>query len=113
MTKLVVIDSVELEQLVEAAVRRAVSPGSGEWVDARTSELGRRTFLRLAREGAFPVSRSGKKLVARRADIDSYLERQRVEASRNSLAQGHPDSEPDPVARALAAGRLRVLKKPR
>ena len=62
MTKLVVVDSLELQLLVETAVRRAVSGGHDDWVDAKTSGLGRRTFLRLGREGAFPVSKSGKKL---------------------------------------------------
>lgn len=54
MTKLVVVDSLELQLLVETAVRRAVSRGHDDWVDAKTSGLGRRTFLRLGREGGVP-----------------------------------------------------------
>lgn len=80
-----------------------------EWVDARSSGLGRRLFLRLAREGAFPVSKRGKAYVARRSDVDAYLERQRVQRTQPAVSRRvGPD---DPIARALAAGRLRVVKK--
>jgi len=111
MTRLVVVDVEELELLVESAVRRAIGTTSAaheEWVDARTSGLGRRTFHRLANEGAFPVSKMGKKHVARRRDVNAYLERQRVQKAKADAAP----LDPDPVARALAAGRLRVVKKP-
>src|SRR5437899_1193843 len=78
--KIVVMDAEELQSLVESAVRRAIGTGQDDWVDARTSGLGRRTFLRLAREGAFPVSKLGKRYVARRADIGKHLEQQRARA---------------------------------
>lgn len=128
MTKLVVVNAEELRHLIKEAVTDALLNGSApdEWVDAHSSGLGRRTFLRLAREGAFPVSKVGKRHVARRADVAAYVERQRVQeqggrrnTSRRPTAQRArtlTDNEPsspevdDPVARALAQGRLRVLK---
>lgn len=122
--RLVVIDIDELQRLIVDAVRTATSgrSASDDWLDARSSGLGRRLFLRLAREGAFPVSKRGKTYVARRADVDAYLERQRIhpELARRELLGVPPDAthpsvqlgaNEDPIARALAAGRLRVVKK--
>jgi hypothetical protein len=112
--RVVVVSTEELRELIADAVR-AVRPNgkADEWVDARTSGLGRRLFRRLAQEGAFPVFKRGRCHVAKRSDVDAYIERQRV----------HPDPPPepepplppptshDPIAAALAAGRLRVIKK--
>jgi hypothetical protein len=121
---LVVVESAELERLIVEAVHSAMSRAgpADEWVDGRTSPLGRRAFLRLAREGAFPASLVGNKYMARRSDVDAYLEPQRIhpESSRRHPVGGAPNPERrsagidagnDPVARALAAGRLQLVKK--
>jgi hypothetical protein len=130
VTVLVVVDAEELRRLIREAVAAALPTvvARDEWVDAHSSGLGRRTFLRLARERAFPVSKVGKRYVARRTDVASYLEQQRVQersrdrpvaprASHRELRAHRPiDTDAssiegdDPVARALAQGRLRVLK---
>lgn len=114
--RVVVVERDELERLIDAAVRSAMSSkASGdEWVDARSSGLGWRLFLRLARQGAFPVSKRGKAYVARRADIDAYIESQRVKPqppSPQPPAPAPPPGSHDPIAEALAAGRLRVVKR--
>ena len=111
--RVVVVEVDELRRLIVEAVRFAGSerPAADEWVDARTSGLGRRRFLRLAREGAFPVSKRGRAYVARRADVDAYLERQRLELSAPPPSSPPPPGSPDPIAAALAAGRLRIVKK--
>lgn len=115
--RVVVIESDELVRLIAAAIRSAIaSQASGdEWVDARTSGLGRRLFLRLAREGAFPVSKRGRAYVARRADVDAYIERQRVQPQPKPPEPPPPEPPSpgghDPIAAALAAGRLRVVRK--
>jgi hypothetical protein len=112
--RVVVVDVDELRRIIVEAVRSAASerPAPDEWVDARTSGLGRRRFLRLAREGAFPVSRRGRAYIARRSDVDAYLERQRVEHSPTTPAsEPPPPGSHDPIAAALAAGRLRLVKK--
>lgn len=121
--KLVVIDVSELQNLIHDAVVAAHSGSraTDEWVDARSSPLGRNAFLKLAREGAFPIVKLGNKYVARRGDIDAYLDRQRVERRppQPSVGGSHrnPDAAPvaveaddDPIERALAAGRLRIVK---
>ena len=113
--RLVVVDLEVLQRMIMDAVRVATSERAGvdEWVDARTSGLGRRAFLRLAREGAFPTSRRGKSFVARRADVDAYIEKQRVEPSAlPSPPQPLNGPTVDPIAAALAEGRLRLVKKP-
>lgn len=122
--RVVVVELDELVRALEIAVGSALAAHASrdEWVDARTSGLGRRLFLRLAREGAFPVSKRGNAYVARCSDVDAYLERQRVQpeapSSKPAVAPSTPSqpSDPpvandDPIARALAAGRLRVLQK--
>jgi hypothetical protein len=120
---IVVVELVELERLIRRAVESAVARPSAadEWVDARSSPLPRRAFLKLAREGAFAASLVGNKYMARRSDVDAYLERQRIrgdssgpEAARSNalssgVAEGVAPSD-DPIARALAAGRLRIVK---
>jgi hypothetical protein len=130
VTVLVVVEAEELRRLISEAVAAALpaAVARDEWVDAHSSGLGRRTFLRLARDGAFPISKVGKRYVARRADVASYLEQRRVQErprdrsvaprpSHRELPARRPiDSDScsiegdDPVARALAQGRLRVLK---
>jgi hypothetical protein len=121
---LVVIEPAELQRLIGEAVESAVARAShaDDWVDARTSPLGRAAFRKLARDGAFPASLVGNKYMARRSDVDAYLERQRIRAEspgRHSLnaapspevATASHDPTNDPIARALAAGRLRLVRK--
>jgi len=114
----VVVALDELQRMIADAVRAATpQPASAdEWVDARTSGLGPAAFRRLAREGAFPASKRGRAYVARRADVDAYLERQRVAPPREPPPPAPPRPPAgalfDPIAAALAEGRLRLVKKP-
>ncbi len=112
--RVVVVAPEELRELVVDAVRSVVAnPAPDEWVDARSSGLGRRLFLRLAREDAFPIFKRGRSYVAKRSDVDAYIERQRVHV--DPCPEPEPPRPPstggDPIAAALAAGRLRVVKK--
>jgi hypothetical protein len=120
---IVVVEPAELRRLIGEAVESAVARASlaDEWVDARTSPLPRRAFLKLAREGAFPASLVGNKFMARRRDVEAYLEQQRIRPEASRQARGAVPTCPirpapavasndDPVARALAAGRLRIVK---
>lgn len=114
-TVVVVVERDELVQLIEAALRSAIATQvSGvEWVDARSSGLGRRLFQRLAREGAFPTFKRGRSYVAKRSDLDAYIESQRVpvDPPQEPEPPQPPPSLHDPIAAALAAGRLRVVRK--
>jgi hypothetical protein len=64
----------------------------------------------------------GNKYMARRSDVDAYLETRRIRressgpepARSNALSSGVAVGvapSDDPIARALAAGRLRIVKK--
>ena len=113
---LVVIPANELRRLIADAVHSALvgQSANSEWVDAHNSGLGYRVFLRLARNGALPVSKLGKKYVARRGDVDAYIEGQRIKPASAPLSRAPTASLPayDPIAAALAQGRLRIVKKP-
>lgn len=117
---LVVIESAELQRLIEDAVASGVARAAGhdDWIDGRSSPMGHRAFLRLAREGAFPASLVGNKIIARRCAVDAYLDRERItpHAAPALAATAHGDCSDlegaaDPIARALAAGRLQLVKK--
>ncbi len=116
--RVVVVALDELQRMIADAVRAATpQPASADdWVGARTSGLGRRTFLRLVRDGALPASKRGKAYVVRRSDVDAYLERHRIAPPLEALQPEPPrppDGAPfDPIAAALAEGRLRLIKKP-
>lgn len=113
-TRIVVVALDELRGLLEEAVRCAPVARADEWVDGRSSGLGRRLFLRLGREGAFPIFRRGRSYVAKRSDVDAYIERQRVQPEPPREPEPPQPPSPgsrDPIAAALAAGRLRVIKK--
>jgi hypothetical protein len=59
----------------EVAEQSAASDSEG-YYDAKTSPMGQTGFLRLAREGAFPTFRMGRKLVAKRQDVHAFIESQ-------------------------------------
>jgi len=108
MARVVVVDVEELKELIFSAVNSAIA-GHGqpsEWLDARSAPMGPRAFQRLAREGAFPAVKLGKKWQARRSDVDAYMDRHRA-ATRD---EEPTNDAPDPVRAALDAGRLRVIK---
>jgi len=104
-------------------VREAVGlPQSDDWVDVHNAPMGKNLFRKLASEGAFPVYRMGNRHVVRRRDLDAYVETQRVEPkapARSHAPAGVACSSErvaptdDPIARELAAGRLRIVKKSR
>ena len=75
-----------------------------DWVDARGSGLGVRTFRRIARQGGFPAHRVGRRLLARRRHIDAYIEQHRVAPRQEA------EATLDPFDRALANGTLTQLR---
>ena len=60
---------------IEELVRVELSKGHAvtEWVDQNASPLGHRRHLELVRRGALAASRSGKRVLVRRSDLDAYL----------------------------------------
>jgi excisionase family DNA binding protein len=60
-------------------IRAAATSADGEnmgpaYYDAKTAPMGRTTFLRLAREGAFPARKVGRKVLARKSDVDAWIQ---------------------------------------
>ena len=88
-----------IDAIVDAVAERlrsqSLAPES-PWLDAKTSQLGVRAFRAAARAGEFETFKVGRKYLARRSDVDGFVERQRVdiEANRNEAAR-------DPFERAL------------
>ena len=64
------------------------------FVDQRSGAIDREVFLRLAREGAFPSTKIGKRVLARWGDVKAALQ-----ARRRQVPQGPPEAsalqEPD------------------
>lgn len=111
MSKLVVIEADELRQLIReelGTVTRKTGGVLSDWVDAATAPMGARRFRTLARQGAFPATKDGRKWMAKRVDVDAYLRSQRDPAAAPSRSTAY-----DPVTRALNAGRLRLLQPPK
>jgi Helix-turn-helix domain len=111
MSRIVVVDEQDLRSIIReevaGALKAAPARDGDDLVDARTSGLGPTTFRRLAKTEQLPVMRVGRRLVARRSDVEAYLARQRVQKRVSEAAS----AQQDPITKALATGRLRVLGK--
>ncbi|MEZ4375499.1 MAG: helix-turn-helix domain-containing protein [Polyangiaceae bacterium] len=103
-------------QLIRAAVRAEVRDAvheaiaahltSGDqWLALRDVGVSVKTLRQAIKSGALPARKVGRNLMVRRADVDAWMERRPFRAPT-------PTAEPgaDPLAAALAAGKLRVIK---
>ncbi|MDC0679695.1 hypothetical protein [Sorangium atrum] len=61
------------DSIREAANENAAGDTSPAYYDARSSPTGPTTFRRAAAAGAFPSFRVGRKLMARKADVDAWI----------------------------------------
>ncbi len=86
--RVVTVTVEELEQLVEAVVRRVVAerrpePGNDDWLDAdgvaEMLHVHPRTIGKLAASGEIPSAHVGKLLRFRRGDLLAYLSRENGE----------------------------------
>ena len=62
--------------LARAVVDELTAGDDADWIDQAASPLGARRHCRLIRDGAIAGMRAGRRWIARRADIDAYIERQ-------------------------------------
>ena len=76
------------------------------YVDATSSGLGPKVFRRAARDGEFRVFKPGKKWLARKDEVDGYIERCRVEFVEEPPRCRETQSLQDPLDRAIAAGKI-------
>jgi excisionase family DNA binding protein len=65
-----------LAEMVEAAVDERLA--GAEFYDQRTSPLGKRRHLELARAGKFPSVKVGTKVLVRREDLHAFMEREGI-----------------------------------
>lgn len=61
--------------LAELHEKLAKTEGS-DWVDQSTSPLGRRRHCALVRSGVIPGRKHGRRFLARREDIEAFIERE-------------------------------------
>ena len=79
---------------MKGAIRESVEVhhnenASGAYYDAKSAPMGPTSFLRLAREGAFPACKVGRKVLARRADVDGWLQ---ARAAQQLAIRGGPET---------------------
>jgi excisionase family DNA binding protein len=69
----------ELHAMIDKIVDAIETGATGaEWVDQKTSPLGRDRHLRLVRTGKLRGTKDGRRVMVRRADIESYLAKHTV-----------------------------------
>lgn len=85
-----------IDELVEA--RLAKGTAASEWIDQKDSPLGRRRHLELVRTGVLRGVREGRRVLVRRAEIETYLD--------GHVATPRPveDDDVDGMIRAITAG---------
>ena len=62
-----------VDMVADRVVARLGATPANDYYDQRTSPLGRRRFLEAARRGAFPATKRGKLVLARRTDVDAWI----------------------------------------
>lgn len=108
-----------LAPYLAAELRRAPAD---DWCDQDTSPLGRRRHRELAKRGAFPAFKDGRRWRARRADVEAYIQALRtagpLEGAPSLAAAGAPpanDATADDdaaVRAALAEVGLELVARP-
>lgn len=62
-----------VDMVADRVAERLHAIPTNEYYDQRSNPLGRRRFLEAARRGAFPSTKRGKLVLARRADVDAWI----------------------------------------
>lgn len=83
------------------------APTGPAYYDAHTYPAGRRRFYADARAGRFPVSRVGKRLLARREDVEEFIASARVERPAAPVAAGTSSASSLKVERFMAERGIR------
>ena len=60
--------------LARAVVDELAAGRTGDYVDQTSSPLPARTHCRLVREGVIPGMRAGRRWIAKRADVEAYID---------------------------------------
>ncbi len=79
------------DMVAERVAARLCAPTTADYYDQHKNPLGKRRFLESARRGDFPSTKQGKLVLARRADVDRWLdsrERPRAESRTEGSEEG-------------------------
>ena len=87
----------KLHALIDELVDAIEAVSVPDWVDQKTSPLGRRRHLTLARTGVLKSTKDAGRVLIRRVDIERYLERN------SRIVVDVKADEDREVARVLAA----------
>lgn len=116
MTRHNVAGSDPIVEAIRAAVREAVAEAipaaiaahltSGDqWLALRDTGVSVKTLRKAITSGDLAARKVGRSLMVRRADLDAWLERRPLRTPTPTVEPGE-----DPIAAALAAGKLRVVR---
>jgi excisionase family DNA binding protein len=102
--ELVILTADDLRALVREEVAKALPRVSTdtEWLDARSTPISRTLFRRLCASGELPALKIGRSYKVRRRDLEAWIQNHRP-------APRAASQDDDPVEKALAEGRLRVV----
>jgi len=76
--------------IVREAIEATPSGNGGGFYDAKSAPMGRTAFLRLAREGAFKATKVGRKVLARKDEVDAWIESRATTAPHRSTREAPP-----------------------
>jgi len=95
------------EKVAEKLATRATSGAAAAeaYYDARTAPCGKRPFLEAAARGDFPSFKTGRKVLARRADVERWIEAQPRTAPRAAAPASDLDARLDSALARAAARR--------
>ena len=68
----------KLHALVDELADVLERAAGDDWVDQKTSPLGRAKHLSLAKRGVLPASREGRRVLIRRSVIEAYLAKKQI-----------------------------------
>ncbi|MDC3985784.1 helix-turn-helix domain-containing protein [Polyangium jinanense] len=75
--------------IMREAIEANPGGNGGGFYDAKTAPMGRTAFLRLAREGAFKATKIGRKVLARKDEVDAWIESRATIAPHRSAREAH------------------------
>jgi hypothetical protein len=86
-----VAEALELLRVALASTEKPIDA----FVDQTSGVLPRRVFLRLAKEDAFPTVRVGRRVLARREDLDAWFARSASRSARALRERAAPQDDLD------------------
>lgn len=93
-----------IQWVVRDTLRTNTSREADEWIDQARSPLGRRQHLALVRRGILSGCKVGRRVLVRRAEIDEYVERHKIQARKVQVRGDGIDRELEALGFGRRAG---------